>query len=204
VSYVAFLQLVIDESSYFVGTDWTGVSLEEFMSCPHNLANNRQTRMLANLTLVGCYDRSVMPNSDERDRVLLHSAMDNLRQMAFFGLTEHQSEMRYLFERTFGIHFRRDFSQFTDTHASKIELTASQLEVLQSLNRLDIELYRFASELFAARVRRARELDSYHSSAAGITNEHFNVIAPNDVHSYKADDDTDDDIESNHVRTAAD
>ena len=29
--------------------DWSGVSLEDFMSCEHNMANNRQARMLADI-----------------------------------------------------------------------------------------------------------------------------------------------------------
>ena len=37
-------------------TDWTGVTLEDFTNCPYNLAFNRQTRMLADLELVSCYD----------------------------------------------------------------------------------------------------------------------------------------------------
>ena len=39
----------------FDGEDWSEVTLEEFLSCDHNLAFNRQTRMLADLSLVGCY-----------------------------------------------------------------------------------------------------------------------------------------------------
>ncbi len=30
-------------------SDWAGVELEEFMQCEHNMAVNRQTRMLADL-----------------------------------------------------------------------------------------------------------------------------------------------------------
>ena len=56
------------------------------MSCPSNLATNRQTRMLANLSLSGCYKRSVNDAERvERERIMLQSAKDNLRQMAFFG-----------------------------------------------------------------------------------------------------------------------
>ena len=40
--------------------DWTGVELDEFMDCPFNLATNRQTRMLADLKLVNCYDTTTM------------------------------------------------------------------------------------------------------------------------------------------------
>lgn len=39
----------------FEGEDWSEVTLEEFLNCDHNLAFNRQTRMLADLSLVGCY-----------------------------------------------------------------------------------------------------------------------------------------------------
>ena len=35
--------------------DWEGVELEDFVACKTNLAYNRQTRMLADLSLVGCY-----------------------------------------------------------------------------------------------------------------------------------------------------
>jgi len=31
------------------GSNWTGVTLDEFLSCRHNLAHDRQTRMLADL-----------------------------------------------------------------------------------------------------------------------------------------------------------
>lgn len=55
----------------------------------------RQTRMLADLALVGCYNRSYMPSDAERNRVMLASAKRNLAAMAFFGLTEHQKVVKY-------------------------------------------------------------------------------------------------------------
>lgn len=58
------------------------------MACPHNLANNRQTRMLADLSLIGCYNSSL--NSRDRDRLMLNSAKHNLKLMPFFMLTEYQ------------------------------------------------------------------------------------------------------------------
>jgi hypothetical protein len=60
------------------------VTLHEFLSCPYNLAFNRQTRMLADLSLVHCYNSGAMPKA-ERDRILLASAKANLKNMAFFG-----------------------------------------------------------------------------------------------------------------------
>lgn len=58
------------------------------MACPYNLASNRQTRMLADLSLVGCYNSSL--SSIDRDRLMLDSAKRNLKYMPFFMLTEHQ------------------------------------------------------------------------------------------------------------------
>lgn len=49
----------------------------------------RQTRMLADLALVGCYNMSYM-SLLERNRVMLASAKRNLAAMAFFALTEFQ------------------------------------------------------------------------------------------------------------------
>jgi len=39
----------------YTGDTWENVTLNEFIDCPQNLARNRQTRMLANLSLVNCY-----------------------------------------------------------------------------------------------------------------------------------------------------
>jgi len=58
------------------------------MACPYNLANNRQTRMLADLSIVGCYNSSL--SSADRDRLMLASAKHNLQFMPFFMLTEYQ------------------------------------------------------------------------------------------------------------------
>ena len=33
----------------YPGEDWEDVSLDEFIDCEHNMASNRQTRMLADL-----------------------------------------------------------------------------------------------------------------------------------------------------------
>lgn len=78
-----------------LGETWINVSLDEFTSCPTNLASNRQTRMLADLALVGCYNRSAM-SPTERDRVMLASAKRNLAAMSYFGLTEHQKVLNIL------------------------------------------------------------------------------------------------------------
>ena len=56
--------------------------------------------MLADLTLVNCYDTSTM-NSTMRDKIMLESAKNNLRNLAYFGLKEKMEESQIIFEKTF-------------------------------------------------------------------------------------------------------
>jgi len=139
------------------GENWEGVSLDDFMSCPFNLANNRQTRMLADLTLVDCYNHSAFSDPSERDRLVLQSAMDNLRSMVFFGLTERQVDSQHLFEHLFKIHFIEDFEQRNSTHADRVHVTEEQMRKIESLNSLDTRLYRYALQLFDRRVQQLRQ-----------------------------------------------
>lgn len=140
----------------YSGEDWTGVPLPDFMNCPSNLANNRQVRMLADLSLVGCYNMSSMSEL-ERGRVLLASAKSNLRNMAFFGLTEFQRKTQYLFERTFGLHFIRPFTQINSTRAASVGISEKVRWRIEGLNALDMELYEYAKELFLRRYQYNRQ-----------------------------------------------
>lgn len=138
------------------GDDWSGVSLGEFMACSHNLANNRQVRMLADLSLVGCYNLSSM-DEHERGAILLSSAMNNLKNMAFYGLTEFQRKTQYLFERTFRLRFIAAFTQLNSTRAASVELRQDVRDHIERLNFLDVQLYKFAKELFLQRVQFAHQ-----------------------------------------------
>ncbi|XP_015807916.3 heparan-sulfate 6-O-sulfotransferase 3-B [Nothobranchius furzeri] len=140
----------------YSGDDWTGVSLADFMNCPSNLANNRQVRMLADLSLVGCYNMSSMSEL-ERGHVLLASAKANLRNMAFFGLTEFQRKTQYLFERTFGLRFIRAFTQINSTRAASVGISGKVRWRIEGLNALDVELYEYAKELFLRRYQYNRQ-----------------------------------------------
>ncbi|XP_053570653.1 heparan-sulfate 6-O-sulfotransferase 2 [Bombina bombina] len=142
--------------SCYTGDDWSGCSLKEFMDCPYNLANNRQVRMLSDLSLVGCYNLSVMPE-DQRNKVLLDSAKENLKQMAFFGLTEFQRKTQYLFEKTFNMHFISPFTQFNSTRASSVEIDDQTQKRIETLNFLDMELYEYAKDLFLQRYQFMRQ-----------------------------------------------
>ncbi|XP_013415939.1 heparan-sulfate 6-O-sulfotransferase 2 [Lingula anatina] len=136
-------------------SDWYGVTIEEFLACPHNLGNNRQTRMLANLSAVGCYNRSLLP-PDVRDKMLLESAKTNLRNMAYFGILEYQPEMQYLFEKTFHLKFGVQFSLFNKTHITKLKMSNKTVEEIVKVNSLDVKLYQYAKELFLQRVNHVR------------------------------------------------
>lgn len=142
--------------SCYSGDDWSGCSLQEFMDCPYNLANNRQTRMLADLSLVGCYNVSAM-SEEERWAVLLESAKRNLRGMAFFGLTEYQRKTQYLFERTFNLEFIAPFTQLNGTRASSVDVPAETQHRIRQLNQWDVELYEYARDLFLQRFQVARQ-----------------------------------------------
>lgn len=130
--------------------DWYGVTIEEFIACPHNLAHNRQTRMLANLSLVNCYNTSGM-TLQQRNSILLVSAKENLLNMTFVGITEFQVYTQQLFEYTFNLEFIDDFVQYNITHISSIHLSKKQYKRVQEANSLDIELYQYAKELFLRR-----------------------------------------------------
>ncbi|KAL7979571.1 hypothetical protein Chor_004729 [Crotalus horridus] len=137
--------------SCYSGDDWSGCSLQEFMDCPYNLANNRQVRMLADLSLVGCYNLSVMPE-EQRNQVLLDSAKENLKRMAFFGLTEFQRKTQYLFEKTFNMNFISPFTQYNSTRASSVDIDEATQQQIEALNFLDMDLYDYAKDLFLQRV----------------------------------------------------
>lgn len=77
--------------------------------------------MLADLSLVGCYNMSTVPDK-KRAQLLLDSAKKNLRDMAFFGLTEYQRKTQFLFERTFRLRFIRPFMQYNSTRAAGVDL----------------------------------------------------------------------------------
>ncbi|XP_044060789.1 heparan-sulfate 6-O-sulfotransferase 2 isoform X1 [Siniperca chuatsi] len=142
--------------SCYSGDDWSGCSLQEFMNCRYNLANNRQTRMLADLSLVGCYNVSAM-SEEERWALLLESAKRNLLGMAFFGLTEYQRKTQYLFERTFNLEFIAPFTQLNGTRASTVEVPPETQHRILQLNRWDVELYEYARDLFLQRFQVARQ-----------------------------------------------
>lgn len=111
--------------------------------------------MLANLSLVNCYDPDSYDNVT-RQEILLASAKHNLKELAFFGLKEFPRETQYLFEHTFNLEFKRPLDQ---TKPKTIHGTKEYFDMLKPTfkqqirdrNKLDIRLYAYAKELFMAR-----------------------------------------------------
>ncbi|XP_053733946.1 heparan-sulfate 6-O-sulfotransferase 3-B isoform X2 [Synchiropus splendidus] len=120
----------------YSGDDWSGVTLTEFMKCPSNLANNRQS---------------------QRNHILLSSAKNNLKNMAFYGLTEFQRKTQYLFERTFSLRFISAFTQINSTRAANVDLSESIRRRIEELNFLDVQLYEYAKDLFLQRFQFSRQ-----------------------------------------------
>ncbi|RUS73685.1 hypothetical protein EGW08_018547 [Elysia chlorotica] len=135
----------------FQGKDWTGVSFPEFFGCKYNLAFNRMTRMLSNLSKVNCYNRTGLDEGFVF-RTMVESAKENLLDFAFFGILEEQAKSQFLFEHTLGIRFIKSLDQREDTHVAKLNMTKEMVDLVRRSNQQDIELYRFARELFHQRV----------------------------------------------------
>ncbi|XP_046380026.1 heparan-sulfate 6-O-sulfotransferase 3-B-like [Haliotis rufescens] len=140
--------------------NWLNVTLDGFMECASNLGINRQTRMLANLSIVGCYNTSVSGFTfDERHYRMLASAKENLRNMAYFGLTGYQELSQILFENTFNLNFVKKFkySSPSKTWSGRVKLSNAQRDKILHLNRFDVMLYQYAKDLFFQRLQMVAE-----------------------------------------------
>lgn len=161
---------------------WPNLTMDKFLACQSNWANNRQTLMLADLEPLGCYGNTLHP-PEEKDRLMLESAKENIRKFAFFGLTEYQRESCALFERTFGVKLKLETEQraMSALHSAPILQTLwndSQLyDQIAAVNHLDMELYEYALQLFVERVKTTlgREID------LDIVSKEIESMRPEDV-----------------------
>ena len=87
---------------------------------------------------------------------MLESAKHNLKELAFFGLVERQADSQLLFETKFNVKFMVDFEQKRKTVASNTLITPEQTRLIEEYNSLDMELYRYATELFNHRLNKNR------------------------------------------------
>lgn len=153
----------------------SNVSMKSVIDCPYNLASNRQTRMLANLSSLGCYKHltkwsqplnvTVLTHIPSVSLALLNSAKHNLVNIInCYGLSEYLIYSQYILQKCLHITFKRTFVEFNKisfikprllfTHATIIRsnLNQSTLHEIQNVNRLDIFLYDFAKQLFVYRL----------------------------------------------------
>jgi hypothetical protein len=86
----------------------------------------------------------------EQDR--LEKAKENLRKFAFVGLTERMQQSLNLLSYSFGWLPRESITLNETPHRVKrSDLPADIVELIAEMNRLDLELYRYASQLFEER-----------------------------------------------------
>lgn len=145
---------------YYNRVPWPNLTISSFVSCESNWANNRQTLMLADLEAVGCFDKHYLSKED-REQIILETAKKNLKSIAFFGLTEYMNESCSLFENQFGVQFRirPPVRNLSDIHSGpmlpKLWSHATLFDTILRVNHMDMELYRFALDLFSNRAREA-------------------------------------------------
>lgn len=171
-------------------SDWSDVTLDEFLDCKDNLARNRQTRMLANLTKVNCYNTSGL-SRDKHDQIMLDSAKENLLNMAYFGLTEFQIYTQKLFEHTFTLKFLTEFSQLPVTHSDRTKITEVQKAKILEQNKLDIDLYQYAKDLFLQRVRKMKTLQGDNTMVGDYVDDKDVFDDSVDIEDDEEDDDED-------------
>ncbi|KAI6228162.1 Heparan-sulfate 6-O-sulfotransferase [Aphelenchoides besseyi] len=160
---------------YDPSVGWKGVSLAEYLSCPYNLAFNRQTRMLADLSLVHCYDLSAMPLKN-RERILLASAKNNLRNMAFFGIKERMADSQEMFERVFNLQFTQSLANWNKSKSADTVVTPQQMKIIREHNHLDLELYNYAVKLFEKRLATIRKNSTVADSVTTSLTAHLTLL----------------------------
>jgi len=129
---------------------WFSVTLDEFMDCPDNMATNRQTRMIADLTKSDCYRRRGFKPA-KRAYLQLESAIQNLQTLPFFGITEKRTETQHFFEKTFGMKFKSSLEVFNDSEEEEL-ISEDEFINMMRFVELDIHLYLYANDLFQHRL----------------------------------------------------
>ena len=124
-----------------------------------NLARDRQTRMLADLTKFKCPKDG--PTSKIKEKIL-KSAKLNLAKLPMFGLNEHLFATQYLFKWSLNLEFKQLMVSRNSTHVSLNDVSQSDLEAVKEVNRYDTGLYRFAERLFLKRLKYVVSYEKQH------------------------------------------
>jgi len=150
--------------------DWMNITLEEFLSKQPCFSYNLQTRYLSgfefNQQLQGkwavssLFDLSLNEYEVTCTNEMLEAAKRNLRDH-YFGLTERFDESLLLFRRNLGWKWK-DLWYVKDnvgTNRPVKEVLSEDIQKqLVKVNELDIELYRYAEQLFEERITRQTKI----------------------------------------------
>lgn len=150
-------QLLMNQiPSCFEGKMWNNLTIEKFITCRYNLAINRQTWMLSNISKIGCNFKSTMSKLKKR-KALLSMAKKNLNSLTYFGLLEYPIESQFIFEKTFNLKFKEDFQRwetgFAAEYLKEMPQSEEMIKKIVKLNNLDFSLYKYAKKLFFERYR---------------------------------------------------
>ncbi|XP_065915830.1 heparan-sulfate 6-O-sulfotransferase 1-A-like [Dysidea avara] len=143
---------------YYDGESWPDLTFEKFISCPYNQGFNRQTMMLADLTLIGCYRNMRSLTKSHKDTLLASAKLNLLRKFSSFAINEYLSESQILLEYQFGRKFLDLFEGKDNERMKSGDLVAyifknrELYDKVVELNQLDMELYKYALELFSSRL----------------------------------------------------
>jgi hypothetical protein len=139
------------ENQCFQGRNLSSVTIQEFLDCNMNTANNRQTRMLAK------YNEADTTCTHLTKQIsLLENAKKTLLELKYFALNEYQLESQWLFEKMFSGDFKFSIKleQSQNEYSSKLlnVLNQTLIEKIKEVNKLDVKLYEFACKLFFDRI----------------------------------------------------
>ena len=142
---------------YYNREKWPNLTLSGFMSCESNWGNNRQTMMLADLEAVDCFQHHNV-SEEVRKKILLETAIKNLKSFSFFGITEYMDASFDLFEKQFGMKFpiKPKVRSQNETYSGSMLSYLNNKKILNTIlqiNDLDMELYTFALKLFLERAQ---------------------------------------------------
>ena len=142
------------------------LTLERFTKCQDSWSVNRMTVSLADHEDATCWNKTRYTR-EERDQLLLASAKSNLLNFSYFGISEFLSDSGLLFEKTFGVLLRDPIDDLSPTQSQagkflkSLKVDKEMYKKIIDNNRLDLELYKYALDIFKSRMRTiaGRQLD---------------------------------------------
>ena len=147
------------------------ITIERFSQSPEALrmVHNRQTKMLAG---VGDFSWEEMYSNENE---LLRAAKRNLKSMSFFLVHERMADNLEIMEsckKFFGGTFRASEGiERRSTKSLHTELSPNTRTSITALNKLDVELVRYANEMFSELLSHTRSLGCPAHARIALTNK---------------------------------